>query len=158
MKIRSPSGKDPLEEEMATHPSILAWKIPWTRGAWWAIVHGLTESYIRVTEHTCMQDTSKDYFLTSFMISDQMPAFQEKFFLIIFHKNVPLVLPYTLTPYIYFHGAYCYLTYHQFSSVQLLSCVRLFCDPMNRSTPGLPVQHQLPESIQTHDHRIDDTI
>ena len=38
----------------------------------------------------------------------------------------------------------------QFSSVQLLSCVRLFCDPMNRSTPGLPVHHQLPESTQTH--------
>ena len=26
---------------MATQSSILAWKIPWTRGAWWAIVHGL---------------------------------------------------------------------------------------------------------------------
>ena len=31
----------------------------------------------------------------------------------------------------------------QFSSVQLLSLVRL-CDPMNRSMPGLPVHHQLP--------------
>ena len=37
----------------------------------------------------------------------------------------------------------------QFSSVQLLSRVRL-CDPMSRSTPGLPVHHQLPEFIQTH--------
>ena len=37
----------------------------------------------------------------------------------------------------------------QFSSVQSLSCVRL-CDPMNRSTPGLPVYHQLPEFTQTH--------
>ena len=35
-----------------------------------------------------------------------------------------------------------------FSSVQLLSHVRL-CDPMNRSTPGLPVHHQLPEFTQT---------
>ena len=32
----------------------------------------------------------------------------------------------------------------QFSSVQSLSRVRL-CDPMNRSTPGLPVHHKLPE-------------
>ena len=39
----------------------------------------------------------------------------------------------------------------QFSSVQLLSCVRL-CDPMNRSTPGLPVHHQLLEFTQTHVH------
>ena len=39
----------------------------------------------------------------------------------------------------------------QFSSVQSLSHVRL-CDPMNRSTPGLPVHHQLLESTQTHVH------
>ena len=30
--------KDPLEEEMATHSSILTQKIPWTKGAWQAIV------------------------------------------------------------------------------------------------------------------------
>ena len=38
------------------------------------------------------------------------------------------------------------------SSVQSLSRVRLFVTPMNHSTPGLPVHHQLPESIQTHVH------
>ena len=32
--------EDPLEKEMATHSSILAWRIPWTRGAWRATVHG----------------------------------------------------------------------------------------------------------------------
>ena len=37
------------------------------------------------------------------------------------------------------------------SSVQWLSRVRL-CNPMNRSTPGFPVHHQLPESTQTHVH------
>ena len=31
---------------MATHSSILAWEIPWSRGAWWATVHGVTESQI----------------------------------------------------------------------------------------------------------------
>ena len=46
---------------------------------------------------------------------------------------------------------------HQFSSVQLLSRVRL-CDPMNHSTPGLPVHHQLPEFTQTHVHRVSDAI
>ena len=39
----------------------------------------------------------------------------------------------------------------QFSSVAQ-SC-RTLCDPMNRSTPGLPVHHQLPEFTQTHVHR-----
>ena len=45
----------------------------------------------------------------------------------------------------------------QFKSVQSLLRVQL-CDPMNRSTPGLPVQHQLPEFTQTHVHRVGDAI
>ena len=44
----------------------------------------------------------------------------------------------------------------QFSSVAQ-SCPTLR-DPMNRSTPGLPVHHQLPEFIQTHVHRVSDAI
>ena len=35
---------DPLEEGMATHSSILAWRIPMDRVAWWAIVHGISKS------------------------------------------------------------------------------------------------------------------
>ena len=47
----------------------------------------------------------------------------------------------------------------QFSSVQFSrsSCPTL-CDPMNCSTPGLPVHHQLPEFTQTHVHRVGDAI
>ena len=44
----------------------------------------------------------------------------------------------------------------QFSSVAQ-SC-RTLCDPMNCSTPGLPVHHQLPEFTQTHVHWVSDTI
>ena len=44
----------------------------------------------------------------------------------------------------------------QFSSV-IQSCPTL-CDPMNHSTPGLPVHHQLPEFTQTHVHRVGDAI
>ena len=44
----------------------------------------------------------------------------------------------------------------QFSSVTQ-SCLTL-CDPMNRSTPGLPVHHQLPEFTQTRIHRVSDAI
>ena len=44
----------------------------------------------------------------------------------------------------------------QFSSVAQ-SCPTLW-DPMNRSTPGLPVHHQLPEFTQTHVHRVGDAI
>ena len=44
-----------------------------------------------------------------------------------------------------------------FSSVQFSSVTQLrptLCDPMNRSTPGLPVHHHLPEFTQTHVHRV----
>ena len=44
----------------------------------------------------------------------------------------------------------------QFSEV-VQSCPTL-CDPINRSTPGLPVHHQLPEFTQTHVHWVGDAI
>ena len=49
----------------------------------------------------------------------------------------------------------------QFSSVQFSSVAQLcptLCDPMNCSTPGLPVHHQLPEFTQTHVHWVSDAI
>ena len=50
----------------------------------------------------------------------------------------------------------CFLGPVQFSSVAQ-SCPTL-CDPMNRSMPGLPVHHQLPEFTQIHVHRVSDAI
>ena len=44
----------------------------------------------------------------------------------------------------------------QFSSVTQ-SCPTL-CDPMNHSTPGLPIHHHLPEFTETHVHRVSDAI
>ena len=41
--VRSLDWEDPLEEGMATHSSILAWRIPMDRGAWWAAVHRVSE-------------------------------------------------------------------------------------------------------------------
>jgi len=44
---------------------------------------------------------------------------------------------------------------------QIRSVVQLcptLCDPMNRSTPGLPVHHQLPEFTEIHVHRVSDAI
>ena len=51
------------------------------------------------------------------------------------------------------HQGNCILQYAK--SLQL--CPTL-CDPMNHSTPGLPVHHQLPEFTQTHVHRVGDAI
>ena len=52
-------------------------------------------------------------------------------------------------------------TTRSFSSVQCSSVAQSCptpCDLMNRSTPGLPVHHHLPEFIQTHVHRVSDAI
>ena len=53
-------------------------------------------------------------------------------------------------------GTYLNIRSDQIRSVAQ-SCPTL-CDPMNRSTPGLPVHHQLPEFTQTHVHRVSDAI
>ena len=44
-QVRSLGQEDPLEKKVATHSSTLAWKTPWTKGAWWGRVHGVTESW-----------------------------------------------------------------------------------------------------------------
>ena len=43
MQVQSLGQEDPLEKGMATHSSILAWRIPMDRGAWWATVHEVTK-------------------------------------------------------------------------------------------------------------------
>ena len=48
--VRSLGWEDPLEEGMATHSGILAWRIPMGRGAWWATVHGVAKSRTRLSD------------------------------------------------------------------------------------------------------------
>ena len=49
-RVRSLGREDPLEKEMATHPSILAWRIRMDRGAWQATVHGVSKSRTRLSD------------------------------------------------------------------------------------------------------------
>ena len=44
-RVQSLGWKDPLEEGTATHSSILAWRIPMDRGAWWDAVHEAAKSW-----------------------------------------------------------------------------------------------------------------
>jgi len=48
--VRSLSWEDPLEEGMATRFSILAWRIPMDRGAWWATVCGVAKSQTQLSD------------------------------------------------------------------------------------------------------------
>ena len=43
-RVQSLGREDPLEEDIATHSSILAWRIPMDRGAWRATLHGIAKS------------------------------------------------------------------------------------------------------------------
>ena len=49
--VRSLGREDPLKEEMATHSSVLAWRIPLDRAAWQATFHGIAKSQTEATEH-----------------------------------------------------------------------------------------------------------
>ena len=44
-QFQSLGQEDPLEEAMATHSSILAWRIPMDRGACWAVVHVVAKTW-----------------------------------------------------------------------------------------------------------------
>ena len=48
--IQSLGQEDPLGKSMATHSSILAWRIPMDRGAWWAIVHRVAQSQTQLKQ------------------------------------------------------------------------------------------------------------
>ena len=50
-QVWSLGWEDPLKKEMATHSSILAWKIPWTEEPDWATVHGVAKSWTWLSPH-----------------------------------------------------------------------------------------------------------
>ena len=122
-----------LEKEVATHSSILAWKIPWTEepgrlqfmgsqrvGHNWAT----SLSYVNMT-----QAVSRIY-------KESVP---------IRKRDTTQLLNYTKD-----------LNTSQVSSVT--QSYPALCDHMDCSTPGFPVRHKLPELIQTHIHQVSDAI
>ena len=50
MQLQSLGWEDSLEEEIATHSSILAWRIPMDRGGYWAIAHRVAKSWTRLND------------------------------------------------------------------------------------------------------------
>ena len=51
-QVWSQGQEDPLEKEMATHSSTLAWKIPWTEEPGKLLVHGVTKSRTQLSDFT----------------------------------------------------------------------------------------------------------
>ena len=56
--VQSLGWEDALEEGMVTHSSILSWRIPMVKGAWWPPVHGVAKSRTRLSDqaqHSMLQ-------------------------------------------------------------------------------------------------------
>ena len=149
---------------MAPHSSILACKTGVNRGAWPAIVHGATES--DMTEHNNNKFCFNIYWIMQIVSSVVLGTYFWSFlqhlpsFLTILSDSQSEILWFLPSLTLQSNeGERCYMNKHisvQFSSVAQ-SCPTL-CHPMNRSTPGLPVHHQLPEFTRTHIHQVSDAI
>ena len=87
------------------------------------------------------------------MSSSVLPMFSSKSF-IVSHLTVMSLIHLSLSLYMML-GSVLISFFYRFSSVQFSSVTQscqTLCGPMNCSTPGLPVHHQLPEFTQTHVH------
>ena len=59
--VPSPGWEDPLEEGVATHSAVLAWRIPMDRGAWWATVRKVAKSQTGLSDEP-QQSSLRDQF------------------------------------------------------------------------------------------------
>jgi len=130
-QVQALDQEKPLKKGMATHSSILAWRIPWTEEP------GKLQS-IRSQRvgHKWATNTplKKKTWIALCLLMLTCNIYN-------IHKCMRFII---------------YISSVQFSSVTQ-SCLTL-CNPMNHSTPGLPVHHQLPEFTQTHIHWVGDAI
>ena len=169
MQVWPLGREDPLEQGKETHSSILVWRIPWTEEP-----GGLLSIGSRIVRHNwsnlaCIYTLlhyimllilSNNWFDSWLHICKTLSRWQKykylfKLFIISIYSIIhyPLVqlllIKWYLNDFLVKHSV-------QFSSVA--QSYPTLCDPMNRSMPGLPVHHQLPEFIQTHIHWVSDAI
>ena len=117
---------------------------PWSQGSWKFCRHRIFSKY---TEGFCTF-----YALCLKCSSRSRICWVREVFLDQPLKNAATPLLHSISPF----SAFFHPIVLQFSSVSQ-SCPTL-CDPLNHSTPGLPVHHQLREFTQTHVHRVSDPI
>ena len=81
--VPSLGWEDPLEKEMATHSSILAWRIPMDRGAWRAAVQGVTKEWLNNNKRSILQSGAG-------LVSDRSLGQPGYFFSTILCSNFPV--------------------------------------------------------------------
>ena len=151
MQVRSLGWEDPLVEGMTTYCSILAWRISWTEEP-----GGPQPIVWQRRRHDCSDlacTRAQMNWLTEIW---ELPS---PWSWDVSHLQCGCVH----TPkgsWIHKLLGFLWRRPH-IRSDQIRSVAQLcptLCDPMNRSTPGLPVHHQLLEFTQTHVHRVSDAI
>ena len=150
--------EDPLEKEMATHSSILAWRIPWREDT------GRLQSLgLQRVGHDWATSLSlnQEWFNLDFV--QEFPGGLVK------ADYQPRPLNFWFSRFGVVPGGSAFL---KSSIVMLISCTFLnfllllsvvqslptLCNPMDCRTPGLPIHHQLLELAQTHVHQVSDAI
>ena len=133
--VRSLGGEDPLEKEMAAYSSILAWRIPWMEEP-----GGLQFMGPQRFRHDWATSRSLSFIV---VVNLLRRVFCPSMWSIL--ENIACALEKNM--YFAFEGKWSESCSVQFSSDTQPSST--LCYPMSCSTPGLPVQHQLPEPTQT---------
>ena len=75
-RVRSLGWEDPLEKEMATHSSTLAWRIPWREEPGRLLVHGVAKSWTRLGDFTLTFMVPPDIHLDLFLFSFKKGSFE----------------------------------------------------------------------------------
>ena len=139
--------EDSLEEGMANHSSTLAWRIPWAEEPGRLQSIGSCREGHDWCDHAAAAWNLERWCWWTYLQGSNRDADIENRFVDTVGEGGEGQIERSALKYIYSV---------QFSSVAQ-SCLTL-CDPMNRSTPGLPVHHQLLGFTQTHAHRVGDVI
>ena len=140
--IWSLGGEDPLEEEMATHSSILAGKIPWTEEP----AHGAAKELDMIERLNWLQYVGTKLLQSCPTLCRPKNCSPPAVHGILQARILEWVA-------ISFSNAWKWKV-----EVKSRSRVRLLATSMDCLTPSFPVHHQLPELSQTHVHRVSDAI
>ena len=136
------------------------------RGAWPATVHGVAKHWTQLKQLSMHTHTfHKPYLMAKPVISGlgniDVHVTKDIKSSRVFKVVVALPFYALVALSLNFHGHVAWVSKKSLSFDQIRSVAEscpTLCDPMNPSTPRLPVHHQLPEFTQTHVHRVSDTI